>query len=160
MRAAAQASASGYQRGGGGGRPGSMLGRLGPATSLGLAGVGFPTLDSSRGASSVRESTVLDAAQGAAAERAQGGAGEPHLNLLPFMSLAPHTVRPKTPADTGGRGRAAPPPAGRRGWGMVCGEECIPLETGAESCHAACLGPQPLAVPPPPQCTTCSCPCR
>ncbi|KAL4451977.1 hypothetical protein ABPG75_007639 [Micractinium tetrahymenae] len=100
MRAAAQASASGYRRGGSGSRAGAMLGRLGPATSLCLAGVGFPTLDASRGASSVRESAVLDAALEAAAERAGGGRGEPHLNLLPFMSLAPHTVRPKTPAAT------------------------------------------------------------
>lgn len=108
MRAAAQASASGYRRGGSSGRPGSMLGRLGPATSLGLAGVGFPTLDATLGASSVRESTVLDAALQAAAERTTAGGAEPHLNLLPFMSLAPHTVRPKTPASTGERGGAAP----------------------------------------------------
>lgn len=109
MQAAAQASSSGYSRGGGGsaggGRPG-MLGLLGPATSLGLAGVGFPTLDASRGASSVRESAVLDAAA-VAAEHMQSGGGRgrqgqgPYLNLLPFMNLAPLTVRPKTPAATG-----------------------------------------------------------
>ena len=104
MAAAAQASSSGYRRGGAAstlGTAASMVGLLGPATSLGLAGMGFPSLDSTRGAASVTESEVLAAAGEAAADHARAGCVA-FLNLGPFMHLAPLTVRPETPAATGG----------------------------------------------------------
>ncbi|PSC71122.1 H(+) Cl(-) exchange transporter 7 [Micractinium conductrix] len=102
MAAAAQASSSGYRRGGAAstlGTAASMVGLLGPATSLGLAGMGFPSLDSTRGAASVTESEVLAAAGEAAADHARAGCVA-FLNLGPFMHLAPLTVRPETPAAT------------------------------------------------------------
>jgi hypothetical protein len=91
MAAAAQASSAGYHTAAAPGA--SVAGRLGPATSLGIAGGGFPTLDPSRGASSVRESAVLDAAADAAAAAMQGGSAA-FLNLRPFQNLAPTTGAP------------------------------------------------------------------
>ena len=88
MAAAAQASSAGYHTAAAPGA--SMMGRLGPATSLGIASGGFPTLDPSRGASSVRESAVLDAAADAAAAAMQDGSTA-FLNLQPFQNLAPTT---------------------------------------------------------------------
>lgn len=71
------------------GTPGG--GRLGPATSLGPGGAGFQTLDASRGADSLEEGWVLDAAEGGAAAAVVDGGGAAHLNLLPFMHQAPMT---------------------------------------------------------------------
>jgi hypothetical protein len=91
MQAAAQAGGSGYRttpsrRG--------LLGQLGPATSLGIAGEGFPTLDASRGAAALPERDVLDSAAAAAEGELEGGRVA-YLNLAPFMNLAPTTGAPR-----------------------------------------------------------------
>lgn len=87
MQAAAQASAYGYR----GAESVGSRGFLGPATSLGIAGAGFPTLDASAGEASVCESAVLDAAADAAAAQAASGGGTAFLDLRPFMHVAPMT---------------------------------------------------------------------
>lgn len=95
MQAAAQASGLGGFRAApaaaGPATPGGGRGRLGPATSLGPGGAGFQTLDASRGAASLEEGWVLDAAEDGAAAAVCDGGGAAYLNLLPFMHQAPMT---------------------------------------------------------------------
>lgn len=97
-------------------------GRLGPATSLGPAGAGFPSLDDASLRRSIPEAAVLDAAADAAAARVADGGSAAYVNLLPFMNLAVTTgegsrqcvggrcwdamqQRPSSPLSSGWAGR-------------------------------------------------------
>ena len=161
MAAAAQASSAGYHTSAAPGA--SMAGRLGPATSLGIAGGGFPTLDPSRGASSVRESAVLDAAADAAAAAMQGGSAA-FLNLRPFQNLAPTTGEPlPLPLIWHPCLRLVPCTVcqwrGHAERNAIAAARC-PLPC---ACLPACLltaAPPVQCAPPPPatECTTPSCP--
>lgn len=135
-------------------------GRLGPATSLGPAGAGFPTLDDASLRRSIPEAAVLDAAADAAAARVADGGGAAYLNLMPFMNLA---------VTTGGSGRLArcggaagvvhlrALPADRQP--CMTAANLLSVFSSQRSQPLAPCSPQCAPRRPPTGCTTSSSPC-
>lgn len=142
MQGAAQAGLGAYRSAAAAGP--SCLGLLGPATSLGIGGGSFPSLDASRGAAAMPESAVLDSAADAVAAELEGGRTA-LLNLAPFMNLAPTTGASPSPWARPRLPHACTVPCACAS--RFCGPLSIP---GLPACP-----PQPCHASPPPSMVQC-----